>query len=87
MVNTIHETKENNKVNSKTVQRSINIVQYVRWQKMFSFKSDAVLLFRAPHLIQALYKQDYQMHNNVAYQEIILCFLLISVTNDRLKAV
>jgi len=52
-------------MNNKTDQRSINIVQDVRWQTIRSFNSRAVLLFCALHLMQTFYIQDYQIHNNV----------------------
>jgi len=53
--------------------------------RQFTVNSGAVLSFRALHLIRTLYIQDYQMHNNVPRN--LIFFLVMSVTNGRLKAV
>jgi len=53
------QKRKKNKVNNKTVQRSFNIIHDVRWQTCCSFNSGALLLFRALHLMQALYIKDY----------------------------
>jgi len=41
-----------NKVNNKTVQRSVNIIQDARWQTIYSFNSGVVLLFGALYIEQ-----------------------------------